>query len=78
MVKQLLNNGLIYIYEGGFGVLRKKQPIGIFSLEGKYLYRSVLNFGENLYIKFTDIIIKDDHLYVVLEDDQGGNNTGQI
>jgi len=65
------NNGLIYIYEGGFGRLRKKQPIGIFSLEGKYLYRSVLSFGENLYIKFTDITIKDDHLYVVLEDDQG-------
>ena len=65
------NNGLIYIYEGGFGVRRKKQQLDIFSLEGKYLYRSVLSFGENLYITFTDIIIKDDHLYVVLEDDQG-------
>ena len=26
------NNGLIYIYEGGFGVLRKKQPIDILSI----------------------------------------------
>jgi hypothetical protein len=65
------NNGLIYIYEGGFGRLRKKQPIGIFSPEGKYLYRSVLSFGENLYIKLTKITIKDNHLYVVLEDDEG-------
>lgn len=30
-----------------------------------------MSFGEDLYIKFTHIIIKDDHLYVVLEDDQG-------
>ncbi|MFC2146854.1 hypothetical protein ACFLRT_05775, partial [Acidobacteriota bacterium] len=65
------NNGLIYIYEGEFGVLRKKQQIDIFSLEGKYLYRSVLSFEENLSIKFTRITIKDNQLYVVLEDHQG-------
>ena len=40
-------------------------------MAGKYLYRSVFSVEVNLSIKFTHITIKDYHLYVVLEDDQG-------
>ena len=68
-----VNNGLIYVYvpdlDLDLGRAKIKQ-IDIFSLEGKYLYRSVVNFGKNLTHLFSPLnnfIIKKDHIYAVCE-----------
>ncbi len=66
-----VNSGLIYVYTEGFGRNRETQQIDIFSLDGKYLYRAHITFGENFFIMGTELIIKKDHLYVALEDKEG-------
>jgi hypothetical protein len=52
-----------------------QQEIDIFSLDGKYQYRSCIRFDKNLSISSPDfsngVIIKKDYLYVVLEDEEG-------
>ncbi len=65
------NNGLLYVYAGGYGMVRKNQGIDIFSLDGKYLYSSNLNFGKNLNIRSTNVEIRKDILYILLEDNDG-------
>jgi hypothetical protein len=68
-----VHNGLIYVYvpdlDLDLGQAKIKQ-IDIFSQEGKYLYRSVVNFGKNLTHLFSPLnnfIIKDDHIYAACE-----------
>jgi len=68
-----LINGLIYIFAvSGMESKVTSQQIDIFSERGEYLYRGKIEFGANL--KFgspSNLFIKDDYVYVILENDQG-------
>ena len=71
-----IENGLIYVYLSGIGPsYRSQQDIDIFSLDGKYQYRSCIKFDEDseiIEIFFArGIIIKKDGFYVGLEDEEG-------
>lgn len=66
-------NGLIYVFTGNFGVYWENQSIDIFSPGGQYLYRTQFKPDDELHIYFSahGIRINNDHLYVILEDDEG-------
>ncbi len=68
-----VENGLIYVFTGNFGIHWENQQIDIFSPDGKYLYRTVFKpvDGENIYFAVHCIQIRNNHLYVILEDDDG-------
>jgi hypothetical protein len=66
-------DGLIYVFADNFGVHWENQQIDIFSPDGKYLYRSVINpeKGSEIYFSVDNHVIKDSHLYIILEDETG-------
>jgi DNA-binding beta-propeller fold protein YncE len=69
-----INKGLVYVFAANIGSYWDSQQIDIFSLEGIYLYRTSFKPGEDSKIYFpmiNNILIKNNHLYVVLEDDNG-------
>jgi hypothetical protein len=69
-----IHNDYVLVFEGNFGINWECQFLDIFTLEGKYLYRAVFKpeSGEKIYYTSTgSILIKNDYLYVVLEDNQG-------
>jgi hypothetical protein len=69
-----IHKGHVLVFEGNFGTNWESQPIDIFSLDGKYLYRTVFKPGQGAKIYYTStesILVKGDYLYVVLEDDEG-------
>lgn len=67
-----IENGLVYVFVTNYAEHWDDQPIDIFSLEGKYLYRTVFKpgKGEKIYASstFHGLIIKKGFLYTVLED----------
>jgi hypothetical protein len=66
-------DGLIYVFNGNFGLHWEKQQIDVFSLKGEYLYKIVFipEEGEKIYFSRSNILIKKSHLYTVLEDEGG-------
>jgi hypothetical protein len=66
-------DGLVYVFEGNFGINWPNQPIDIFSKDGKYLYRATFTPPEGTHIYFSShcIQIVKEFLYVVLEDEEG-------
>jgi hypothetical protein len=64
-----IHNGLLYVYVSDME-RRNSQQIDIFSLDGKYLYRSFIRVPEALLISINPFIIKD-YIYLVLEDNDG-------
>jgi len=68
-----MENGLIYVLNGNFGTHWDNQPMDIFSPDGTYLYRTIFTpaKGEHIYFASHCILLKDGHLYVILEDDEG-------
>lgn len=70
-----VENGNIYVFLPDLAH-KNRQGMDIFSLDGKYLYRSVLVFADVYEIPVTTfgvipIKIKGKHLYVGLEDEEG-------
>lgn len=69
-----IHKGYLLVFEGNFGLNWESQSIDIFSLDGKYLYRTVFKPGQGAKIYYSStesILVKGDYLYVVLEDDEG-------
>jgi hypothetical protein len=68
-----LFNGLVYVFQDNFGINWDNQQIDIFSPEGKYLYRSVIkpDNGSHIYFSPNNFLIKNGHMYAVLEDGEG-------
>jgi hypothetical protein len=68
-------NGLVYVYVMAWGNHQEVQHIDIFSLDGKYLYRSFFKPGDdmNIYLPIPNQLefIQRGHLYVTLEDEDG-------
>jgi hypothetical protein len=67
-------NRLIYVFEPYVEYTTPQQEVDIFSLDGKYLYRGVIRVGSDLNIVFSEfknLIIKNNRLYVVVEDKEG-------
>ena len=67
-------NGLVYVFVPYVVPTTPQQEVDIFSLDGKYLYRGVIRVGGDLNIVFSvfkNLIIKNNHLYVVVEDKDG-------
>lgn len=65
-------NGLIYVFEPYLEYYTRHQQVDIFSREGKYLFRALIQPGKNLNIifsHFNNFVIKKGHLYIVLEDE---------
>jgi hypothetical protein len=68
-----IHKGYVLVFEGNFGTNWESQSIDIFSLDGKYLYRTLFSPGPGAKIYFTSIgsiLVQGDYLYVVLEDDE--------
>jgi hypothetical protein len=66
--------GLIFVYSTeSLERQQDKIALDIFSPEGKYLYRSRLQFGNEmpLYTHVEKVIIKGNHCYALLEDGSG-------
>jgi hypothetical protein len=67
-------NRLVYVFVPYVVPTTPQQEVDIFSLDGKYLYRGVIRVGSDLNIVFSvfkNLIIKNNHLYVVVEDKEG-------
>jgi len=67
-------NRLVYVFVPDVMLTTPQQEVDIFSLDGKYLYRGVIRIGSDLNIVFSEfknLIIKNNHLYVVVEDKDG-------
>jgi hypothetical protein len=69
-------NGLVYVYLGGFHS-PSNQKIDIFSPDGKYIYRADIGFGKDTKIKATQLLMKKNHVYVVLENAKGEMSIGK-
>jgi hypothetical protein len=71
-----IHDGFIYVFLADLGHPNQKE-IDIFSMDGKYQYRSCIKFDKSLSIQGTHtisgngIIIEKDNLYVVLEEEDG-------
>jgi hypothetical protein len=69
-----INNGLVYVFPTK-SILRRQSflPVDIFSLEGKYLYRSRIRFSddESLFSHIEKIALRKDRLYAILETRDG-------
>ncbi len=66
--------GLIFIFSTeSLDRRQEKLAVDIFSPEGKYLYRSYLKFGDGSpsYTHVEKVVIKNTHLYAVLENEEG-------
>lgn len=69
-----IHNGYVLVFEDNFGTNWESQSIDIFSLDGKYLFRTVFRPGPGVKIYYTSIgsiLVQGDYLYVVIEDDEG-------
>jgi hypothetical protein len=68
-----IHNHKIYILCAEVGPYRRTQEIDIFSKQGKYLYRAVIDFKKSrmLFSPFHNLRIVNNHLYVVLENEEG-------
>jgi hypothetical protein len=69
-----VHNGLIYVFLSQLGNQRPEQEIDIFSVQGDYLYKATLRFGEKtsyLFSPFGNLRIAGESLYVVLEKEDG-------
>ncbi|MCP4220816.1 MAG: hypothetical protein GY765_39680 [bacterium] len=69
-----VHNGLVYVFNSLFGETHERVAIDIFSGDGKYLYRAVLDAGKNMSFHLShtkNIVIKDGFLYAVLESGEG-------
>ncbi|MFC1725100.1 hypothetical protein ACFL4T_05700 [candidate division KSB1 bacterium] len=66
--KILVNNGLIYVIAvDEVSQKLNKLHIDIFSPEGKYLYRSLIDFGDKLFFKNPEnIVFQGKYLYAIL------------
>lgn len=62
-------NGLIYVFQTSLD-RGNRQEIDIFSADGKYLYRAAIEVEKGSRIQ-TDPFIKDNHLYLAVEDEEG-------
>ncbi len=64
---------LIFVFHGNFGLHWGAQEIDIFSVNGRYLYRTSFSpeGSTKIYFSRSNIVIKQGHLYAVLEDDNG-------
>ncbi len=68
--------GLIFVYSTeSLEGQQDKIAIDIFSSEGKYLYRSNLQFGDGtpLYTHVEKVVIRGSHCYALLKDESGKN-----
>jgi len=68
---QIINEH-VYVFVGNFSSNWESQKIDIFSLNGEYLYSSLFKpeKGFDIYLSyFNNIVLKKEHLYVVLEKD---------
>ncbi len=67
-----IEKGLVYVFVTNYAEYWDDQQIDIFSLEGKYLYRTVFTPGKGEKIHsssiFHGLMIKNGFLYTVLED----------
>lgn len=66
--------GLIFVFSTeNLERQQDKIAVDIFSTEGKYFYRSFLQFGDEtpLYTHVEKVIIKGNHCYALLEDESG-------
>lgn len=70
-----VNDGLIYVFAvNEFSRTQKIQQIDIFSPEGKYLYCSRLQFGDDVFFRSTErMVIRGEDLYVILSTENGKN-----
>jgi len=69
-----VNDGLVYVFlTSGLGQTLTSQPLDIFSLDGKYLYRAEITFDDNqhIYGNPDNLQIRDNYLYAILEDSTG-------
>ena len=71
-----VDGGFVYVFAGQFGTYWDSQPIDIFSLSGKYLYRTEFIPGKgfkiyNTFPMMDTILIRDGFLYVVRENEDG-------
>ena len=71
-----VENGLVFVFRNAIPFQWQSQPIDIFSLDGRYLYRTVFTPGNGLRISsqlsFGDVIyLKKSHLVVCLENSVG-------
>lgn len=64
-----VHNNLIYVFRS-YLKRKNQQQIDIFSLKGDYLYRAFIKVDKGLIID-ANPFIKDSHLYLVLEDEEG-------
>jgi len=66
--------GLVYVFESILGENPPVWKLDIFSLEGKYLYHAKIQPGNDvsLYFPLGNLVIKEDHLYAVLEQEDSG------
>lgn len=62
-------NGLIYVFPTSLD-RGNRQEIDIFSADGKYLYRAAIEVEKGSRIQ-ADPFIKDNHLYLAVEDEEG-------
>lgn len=68
-----IHEGLVYVFVPGFDFDRgisQIEQIDVFSPEGKYLYKTNIDFGENnkpLFSPFHNFILKKGYLYAALE-----------
>lgn len=65
-------NGLIYVYAvDNIGKTQKQQTIDIFSGTGKYLYRGILEFGDDLeFGSPSNLVLHKNFAYVILESNE--------
>jgi hypothetical protein len=73
-------NRLIYLFKPYVKSVTPQQEVDIFSPDGKYLYRGVIRVGSDLKIVFSvfeNLIIKNNHLYVVVEDKEGAQKVAK-
>lgn len=71
--KIIIVNDLIYVYAvDSIQKTHKQQTIDIFSDRGKYLYRGVLKFGDELsFGSPSNLVLDGDFAYVILESKEG-------
>ncbi len=69
---QVIGN-LVYVFEANVGREQSRQTVDIFSLEGKYLYRGVFDFGEDVVYIHPGVNVKiiGNFLYAALESPGG-------
>jgi hypothetical protein len=68
----IINKGLVYLFRmTQFSKLNTTQEIDIFSKDGVYLYKGILEFKDGTFANMGDVQIKDDIMVVRLVDKEG-------